>query len=69
MLGGIFQGEVSYIAGNPAVPRSDAEDRGEYLASIQTAQAVGVAVSAGLLIHSLWQLSRYIQAGRYYHSD
>ncbi|TVQ24036.1 MAG: PEGA domain-containing protein [Spirochaetaceae bacterium] len=69
MLGGIFQSEVSYIAGNPAVPQSAAEDRGAYLASIQTAQALGVAVSASLLVHSLWRLSRYIQAGRYYHSD
>ncbi len=69
MLGGIFQSEVSYVAGNVAIPDSERQERGAYLASIQTAQAVGVALSASLLVHSLWRLSRYIQAGRYYHSD
>lgn len=69
MLGGVFQSEVAYILGNPAIPVDERERRGEYLASIQTAQAIGVVVSGGLLVNSLVQLARYIQAGRYYHSD
>lgn len=69
MLGGIFQSEVSYIVGNASIPQEDRVQRGEFLRTVQTAQAIGVAVSGGLLVNSIVQLARYIQAGRYYHSD
>lgn len=69
MLGGVFRSEVAYILGNQAIPPEEVRQRGEYLATIQTAQAAGVVVSGGLLINSFVQLARYIQAGRYYHSD